>query len=313
MVLSYSLNFRRLAFHATSVWLFTFSDLKTILLPSTIFGIINGIAVSVGSRDTNSSVELPAPAQILRRTPLVLLWVWINLLPFNIDNQRQPQAIKEDALNKPWRSLPSKRLDPESARRLTFMLYPIAVTVSFFFGTLPQCLSLELLGYWYNDQHGSDSNPLIRNFINACGFVCFFSGAMQVAVGGQSAEATLWLHCRWFLMIAGIVFSTIQTQDMDDQRGDAARNRKTLPLVWGDVKARWSIAIAVLVWSFTTPWFWASSTVGYTAPVLLGFIVASRTLWMRNEEGDKTTFRTWNLWLVSICLLPLVRVLGIGV
>jgi 4-hydroxybenzoate polyprenyltransferase len=288
------------SYHLYSIWLFTFSDIKTIIAPSTAFGLMNAIAVSLNSK----SYVLP-PSEILTRTPFVVFWVWINLLPFAIDNQRQPDSIEEDLINKPWRTMPSKRLSPAAAKRLMLCLYPVAIMASFFFGNIFQCLSLICLGFWYNDLRGSDSSFAVRNFINACGFVCFASGAMQVAVGQH--ESALRLLGWWSPVIACIVFSTVQTQDMYDQRGDAVRNRKTLPLVIGDGPARWTIAIPMSVWCWVTPLMWKTSAAGYIAPVSLGLIIAIRTLWKRTEKQDKTTFRFWNLWLVCVYLLPLIK------
>lgn len=305
---------QRWAFHIKSVWLFTYSDLKTIVFPSAASGILNGIAVSLENEQVLSSLNLSTPEHIFKRAPLVLAWVWLNLLPFNIDNQRQPKAIQEDLLNKPWRTLPSKRLSPGFVKGLMLVLYPIAVFVSFRLGALTQCLALIFLGYWYNDLGGGDGNPLIRNLINACGFVCFSSGAMQVAIrrpgtDSHSTESALGLYGWWFLIIACIVVSTVQTQDMCDQRGDTVRDRKTIPLVIGDAPARWTIAIGVAVWCCVTPWLWRSPTTGYLGPVILGAIIAGRTLWKRSEKADKTTFLLWNVWLVSLYFLPLIKAL----
>ena len=303
------------AFHLYSVWLFTRSDLKTILLPSTAFGLINGVALSLYNVDTTSpqhTLHLPSHSQVLCKTPMVFLWVWLNLLPFAINNQRQPEAIREDSLNKPWRTMPSQRLSPESAKYLMLVFYVIAIVTSFFLGNLLQCLALVLLGHWYNDLRGADANCLVRNFINACGFVCFFSGALQVAIGGRGfegrrSESTIRLLGWWYVVIACIVFSTVQTQDMYDQRGDAARNRKTMPLVIGDMRARWTIAVPMAVWCWAAPWFWASSAPAYIAPVSLGLTVTVRTLWAKNEKQDKVTFLVWNCWLASVYLLPLFK------
>lgn len=309
-------NIRKWVYHINSIWLFTYSDLKTIVFTSAAFGILNGVSASLeNERALSASLNLPTARQVVKRTPLVLGWIWINLLPFNIDNQRQPKAIKEDSLNKPWRTLPSRRLSPKTAKRLMLVLYPTAVIASFFHGTLTQCLGLIFLGYWYNDLGGADKNPAIRNLINGCGFVCFSSGAMQVAIGGfktevRDTESALRLYGWWYVVIACIVFSTVQTQDMYDQRGDAARNRKTVPLLIGDAPARWTIAVAVAVWCFATPWLWGSSTAGYLAPVVLGSVIASRILWKRDEKADLITFRLWNIWLVSIYFLPLIKALG---
>lgn len=138
----------------------------------------------------------------------------------------------------------------------------------------------------------------MRNLINAAGFTSFASGAMQVGIGGRGSALQLlgW----WSVIKACIVFSTVQTQDMYDQRGDVARNRKTVPLVMGDASARWTIAMPMVVWCVATPWLWRSSTKGYVVPVVLGLTVAMRKLWERSERGDRNTFRNWNLWMVSV-------------
>ena len=208
--------------------------------------------------------------------------------------------------------MPSGRISPQVALRLVLTFYPLAVVVSLCLGNLPQCLTLILLGYWYNELNGADASCLIRNFINACGFICFSSGAMQVAIGGGDGErnssiSALGLFGWWYIIIAFVVFTTVQTQDMPDQKGDAARNRKTVPLVMGDASARWMIAIPMVVWSCITPRLWRSSIVGSATPALLGAVVAVRTLRVRSERGDKITFRLWNLWLVSIYLIPLIK------
>jgi 4-hydroxybenzoate polyprenyltransferase len=128
---------------------------------------------------------------------------------------------------------------------------------------------------------------------------------MQIALGKRaSAIQLLWW---WFIVIASIVLSTVQTQDMYDQRGDAARGRKTVPLVIGDGLARWSIVVPMAVWCLLCPWLWRSSVAGYVLPVALGVTVIVRTLKKRSEKEDKITFRWWNLWLVSVYLLPLIK------
>lgn len=201
--------------------------------------------------------------------------------------------------------MPSLRLSGEAAKHLMVVFYCAAIVLSLVLGAAPQCLTLLALGYWYNDLQGADANFLVRNLINGCGFVCFSSGAMQVALGKRgSAIQLLWW---WFIVIAGIVLTTVQTQDMYDQRGDAVRGRKTVPLVIGDDLARWSIAFPMAVWSWLCPWLWGSSLAGYVLPVVLGATVIVRTLRERSEKGDKVTFRWWNLWLVSVYLLPLIK------
>ena len=289
-----------LTYDLYSIWLFTFSDLKTIVGPKTAFGSLSALSVSVF--DIHPT---PPTLWVLRRVLIVAFWTWINLLPFSIDNQRQPDAIKEDRLNKPWRPMPSGRLTGTEAKRLMFVLYAITLGTCIYLGGLKQCVVLMFLGYWYNDLGGADISPLTRNFINGCGFICYSSGAMEVALRSQLPASPLLI--RWFAVIGVVVFSTVHTQDMYDQAGDSLRNRRTVPLVIGDGKARWTIAVAMSFWSVFCPWFWSLSLYGYLAPVVLGYTIAYRSLTKRSVKEDKMTFRIWNVWMIMVYTLPLVK------
>ena len=283
-----------------TIWLFTYSDLKTIVGPKTVFGIFNSLHAS--------AFDLPCLrySTVWQRLPLVLFWTWINLLPFSIGNQRQPEAIKEDGINKPWRPMPSQRMTTRQAKIWMLGLYPLAITSSVYFGGLRQCLCLICLGFWYNDLGGADHNPVIRNLINSCGFVCYTSGAMEVAYGSWIPLSPGSPLFRWFSVIATTVFTTVHTQDMYDQAGDSLRGRWTVPLAMGDGPSRITIAIPMAFWSFFGPWFWDLDTTAYFLPLGLGLIVILRTLMLRRVADDKRTFRIWNLWMVVFYLLPLL-------
>lgn len=283
-----------LRWHAYSLWLFTFSDLKTIVFPSGAFALFHAVAFS-----SEMHVSLQA---IFKRMPFVLFWAWINILPFAIDNQRQFTAIREDAANKPWRTLPSKRMSSIQAKRLMLGLYPFAILASIILGGLHQCLVLIALGFWYNDLGGADVGCVTRNLINAGGFICYTSGALDVMLAGMCPPVDL---TNWFAMIGAIVFSTVHTQDMYDKKGDSLRDRKTVPLVIGDSAARMSIAVAMVFWCWACPAVWSAHFVSYTLSVGLGLAVTLRALLKRSVVNDKRTFRLWNLWLVSLYMLPM--------
>ena len=289
------------SYHAYTLWLFTYSDLKTMVIPSTAFAISNALAASQapsGPRNRSDSTAL------LIRLPNTLFWAWINTLAFNINNQRQTNALEEDRLNKPWRPMPSGRLTRARARELALTAYPLAFIASIALGGgTTQCILLAFFGYLYNDLNGGDNSWPLRNVLNACGFTCFASGALEVALQSHiKSEMTPWLS-----MIGAVVYTTVHMQDMYDQPGDSAAGRRTIPLVFGDGLARWSIAIAVATWSWLCPVYWGSAGVGYLAPVALGAVVGLRSLLKRTIEDDKTTFKIYNAWLVSMYLLPLMK------
>ena len=292
-----------LCYHVKSIWFFTYSDLKTIVGPETAFGILSALSGPILT--TNPSPDFSV---ILGRIPRVAFWCWINLLPFVIDNQRQPEAIREDGENKPWRTMPSGRMSQTHAKWLMWCLYPVAIVASLKLGGLKQCLALIFLGWWYNDLGGADHDCLTRNFLNACGFLSFASGATEVAsrsaLLGSPFKPIAW---SWFLVIGAVIFTSVHIQDLYDQVGDGLRGRKTVPLTIGDHYARWSIAIAMTVWSVACPTFWQLGPGTYAMSMVTAAIVTFRTLSKRSVAADKLTFRIWNLWMVMLYLMPLFK------
>ncbi|KAH1985262.1 hypothetical protein LV164_001155 [Aspergillus fumigatus] len=293
-----------------TIWLFIASDIQTILLPSTIFGITNALATR-DFRDVQS--QFSAYLNTVYRIPLVIGWVGINLLPLTMNNQRSPSSIAEDSLNKPWRPLPSKRLSGPQAKRLMFGFYALAVVYSCFYsGGLRQCLGLIILGTCYNSFGAGDHNPVIRNIINALGYFCFNSGAVEVALGSGSAvfterpEARQYSLRLWIMVITTIILTTMHVQDMCDQEGDAKRGRRTLPLVIGDAAARWSIALPMPVWGVICPLLADSGPLATGLSFVLAFAVAIRMLMWRDTASDRMTFRVWNLWISVVYMLPLL-------
>jgi hypothetical protein len=136
-------TYRLLRYHAYSVWLFTWSDLKTIVIPKTVFGTLSALAFPVFEID---SIRPPTTNGILWRVPLTAFWVWIILLPFVIDNQRLALSIEEDKVNKPWRAIASGRLDKSYAKILMLWLYVATIIISWCIGGLPHAFLGILLG-----------------------------------------------------------------------------------------------------------------------------------------------------------------------
>ncbi|KAH8762772.1 hypothetical protein F5882DRAFT_305147 [Hyaloscypha sp. PMI_1271] len=288
----------RLFYHLHTIWLFTYTDLKTIVFPSSAFGIVTALSSSM-----LQTIPLQ-PTSVLQRLPAVFLWTWLNLLPFCIGNQRQAGAILEDKQNKPWRPVASGRLTPRQAIHLQLSIYPLVLLASALIGGIPQSLILIVLEYWYNDLENDKRSCVTRNLINASGFMVYSSGALAVALNGESLPSQLY---QWQLLACAVVATTGHSQDMADQDGDRLRDRKTVPLVFGDGVARWSIAVTVSLWSVVAPRFWGLDFAGSLVSFVVGFVLSIRTLVIRDVGWDKTNFQIWNLWMVTLYLLPLIK------
>ncbi|KAL9593579.1 MAG: hypothetical protein Q9219_007484 [cf. Caloplaca sp. 3 TL-2023] len=291
---------RGLNYHLQTLHLFTVNDLKSILVPETAFGIFS--ALSGPLLTTNPSVSLIA---VISRLPHVALWTYLNLIVFDVANQRLLSSLVEDSVNKAWRPLPSRRLSLAQARRLLLLLIPVVTVICIFLGGLEETVVMHVLTWMYNDLYGADEHYAVRNLINAAGFMTYSYGATRVAIG--SYELNDVMRYQWVPIVGAVVLTTLQMQDMSDQEGDAHKGRGTLPLRWGDGPARWSIAVPVVFWSLACPAFWRMEYWGWPAPILLGVLLAGRVLTLRNVGQDKITWKIWCIWTMVLYVLPLCK------
>ena len=211
-------------YHVYAIWLFTASDIETIVGPSVFFAIVTGLARPAFGFDPSLTAQ-----SILPRLPVVILWVWSNLLPFNIGNQASADAVQEDRINKPWRPLPSGRMEISTAKKISQVLAPAALLVSssLFGGAgIAQAVALLGLGWWHNDLGGGDSSWCSKNFLNACGFLCYVSGALDVLLTRNTIADYNQNEVQWFLVIFAIVVSTVQSQDLSGQAGEKRARSK---------------------------------------------------------------------------------------
>ena len=239
-----------------------------------------------------------------------MLWNWLNLFLFDIDNQFQPGSIVEDSVNKPWRAIPSGRLSAHQARRLLLFTIPTVFAATLYLGGTRPAVTLAVMTWMYNDLNGADDSLITRNLLNGLGYMCYSSGSMIVAAGYGVYEPNETAQ-QWLVIIGWIIFTTLQMQDMADVEGDAARGRRTVPLVFGDAVARYSIVVPLLSWSLFCPYFWQLSPIGYVCPLTAGSFFSFRLLTKRSVAADGVTWKFWCLWMTTIYLLPLWKDHGV--
>jgi hypothetical protein len=107
-------------------WEFTESNFITFVVPNTAFGILGAFA---SSRLGNDSVA--HPIDVLRRFPIVVAFNWLNVLVFDLSNQRHPESVHEDLANKPWRPIPTGKVTPEQTRRGVLAAVPIVLLFNY--------------------------------------------------------------------------------------------------------------------------------------------------------------------------------------
>ena len=280
-------------------WLLTESDVWTFIVPDTAFGILGALAGPVLTTSKATSFS-----DVILRTPSVLAWNWLNMIVFDLANQRLPVSIAEDRLNKPWRVGPTGRLTSEQMRMLLLVALPVILAISFSLGAWQESSLLFGLTWMYHDLQGGET-IVGRNVIISIAFGLYNGASLRVACGSENTVNETGLH--WIVIISAIVLSTMQIQDLKDVVGDHMRNRQTMPLIFGDTVTRWSIAVPVLAWSVFCPLYLGLGVLGSGLPVTMGAYVAFRTLWKRSIQADRLSWQIWAFWLISLYVLPLVK------
>jgi 4-hydroxybenzoate polyprenyltransferase len=290
-----------LGYHVYTLYLFTASDITTVLWPQTIFAV--GFVL-------NS--ELSGDAQIglrniVLRLPAVISWIWLQLLVLDLCNQRRPESVAEDGLNKPWRPIPSGRIKIHHARWLLLSSVPTSYSLSRqVLGGKTETVALFVLNWIYNDLDAAE-NWILRNVLNALGITSIGAGATSVLTGGSACTRDSNGYI-WLLICGGVISTTIQIQDLYDQVGDRKRGRTTMPLTLGDGITRWLTAGPIAVWSILIPAYWrVESLVAWVAILLPGCLIAWRLTKYRDPSSDRATFTIWAIWIVGLYLMPAIK------
>lgn len=292
-----------ISYHAHTLYLFTADQIIDTVIPCTAFGTMaamSGKVLDVPSQDTTT---------ILKRMPLVSLWVWVVILQFCVQNQRSSGSIAEDAINKPWRPMPTKRLTQVQANYLLTATHIVAVLLSYQLRTMPIFAVYYVLITAYNDFGGGDRSGVSRNLFCGAGFACYCSGALKVALGPDvsiSRQAWAWT----ILYNMGVLASTFHAQEFRDEVGDKARGRRTLVTEFGRTPALWSVIVLVLGWSIYLPLGlfqtkWIVAVLPFTFGVVL-VTVAMRAMTVHSNKLDRGLYKLWTLWMFSLCPLPLL-------
>lgn len=155
----------------------------------------------------------------------------------------------------------------------------------------------------YNDLDGSSVGPWQRNALNAVGLACFGWGSASILLAGYCEDEELLRN--WILLTAAVVMTTIHAQDLPDIAGDKVRGRRTIPLVYGDSWARWSIAVLVPTWSMICLNFWQVHALGWMTLLFIAGTMALLVILRRDHSSDKQVWRLWCLWMSALYFLPI--------
>ncbi|KAK7916919.1 UbiA prenyltransferase [Apiospora marii] len=294
-------------YHTYTIWLFSVGDLSTTCLQSVFFGVsgaASGRLTTFRTTDngTKSSPDPTTSTTMIGRLPWVFLYVWLCLLIHQLSNQSAVGAPEEDALNKPYRPIPAGRISQSQAR---YVLMPpailIALMVSFALGVHWEAAMFIAIVYIHNDSGGGNI-PLPRQILNGAALAVLGEGALKLAAGPGSVVGVE--GYAWTAVVALLVATTIQTQDFRDMEGDAARGRRTLPLVVGDMAMRWVTIGLMLLWAFFVPWLCSAGLTGYVLSGAAAGVAGFSLAVYRTPEADERSYKLWSLWFGVVGIMP---------
>ncbi|KAJ3781209.1 UbiA prenyltransferase family-domain-containing protein [Lentinula aff. detonsa] len=267
--------------HFYTCILFTWTDYKTIMLPITVFACATG------------------PVQSISNLVQGLLWIWLHLLLCNVSNQARSGA--EDAINRPWRPLPSGRLTVTQAIGLRWSMVCLCMLWSTAYGTEALFATTTLITTTIlYDEVGMSKTPFGKNLCNIGGYTSFEFGAVKIMGPENSPDA---LSITAIILSGAVIFTTIQAQDFPDVQGDAALGRVTLP-IYAPEFSRIFTFLAITMWSSGLGWFWGIGPWCQGIFVATGLFVGLRYYCWRTPQDDKRSYLLFNCWLICAHLLP---------
>lgn len=292
---------RSILYHLYTLFLLTKSDVKTVLVPQPVFVVAAMISAGVATHEVQA-----------RSVPM-FFWIWLHLVVEDLSNQRKAESIAEDAMNKPWRPLPSGRLSSREALGLVWASVVLAIVTSLLLGAVAPSVSFMILVWLYNEAEICKTSPGLRNLLNVLGLACFGWGGISVLNAGGSliSQKAQWMLYRWLAVVGAAGFTTIQAQDLPDMVGDAARGRKTMPLLYGEGITRWSMAISVMFWSVVCLLFCnVTSKLVWCAPLGIASLMAGTTLFSQKVSSDELVWKLWCIWTAVLYILPLFGIIA---
>ncbi|KAJ3928261.1 MAG: UbiA prenyltransferase family [Lentinula lateritia] len=264
--------------------LFNQSDMKTIVFPVTVF------SQALASHHTVSQFFL------------AVFWIWMHLLYFTVTNQTFGTSPEEDAVNKPNRPIPAKRISVDSAIILRWVLVPVNLALSLYAGAVPSGMTICVLTSIYCSG-GGHSHWLSKNGCCAGFYALFEYGATQIA---DSSEKLNRNQLGAIIGSALIIITTIHAQDFRDDEGDALLGRRTFTLSF-PVFSRITMPILLSVWSIALCLLSEANQFVMLVLVALGAVTGIRFLTLKSAKDDRLSYLYYNVGTSNHCKITTIE------
>jgi 4-hydroxybenzoate polyprenyltransferase len=264
--------------------------------------------------------SVAGPVVSVRAFLITIAWIWLHLLQCNTSNQYK--STDEDALNKPWRPLPSGRISPQSTRLLRWSLAVLCPCISYFHSPALSMASLVLTftTIIYDEACLAD-HWIGKNACGVAGYTSFQAGASMIMGrcshafmpfniadherSGMTSDLDL-IAIRSLMCSAIVIFTTLHVQDFADVIGDKATGRVTFPILFPQASRVCAVS-AILRASTTLPAYWGLPLIPKVTLAVLSLVIAFRLFVHRSQASDRLTYVIYNVSLSDLAGTFLVR------
>ncbi|KAF6744380.1 UbiA prenyltransferase family-domain-containing protein [Ephemerocybe angulata] len=273
---------KSLAYHLETCFLFTKSDIKTIIVPVSILGI--GTAPLCRSQPVEHSLQ-------------AIFWLWIVLLQANLSNQTS--SPEEDAGNKPWRPIPAGRISLRNAVIAHRISIPACALLSLYFSpaVLVSCLLFTFFLSLHNDFDGA-KNGFAKSLLNGFGYIMLALGTTLIAGCDRESDSLMetlhWKNFPELTIFFFVIITTIHAQDFQDVEGDREVGRNTIPMILPEI-SRISMPILLPFWSVIIVFLCNPPALLGSIFVAFSMIIGFRFLLMRKVKEDEISYFLYNV------------------
>ncbi|KAI0197373.1 hypothetical protein EV127DRAFT_476463 [Xylaria flabelliformis] len=283
-----------------TIYLACVSNVGDIILSGLLFAAINSSIAPWYSMGPARSID-----DILAALPYMFFWLLSNLFLFCLHNQKQPKTIAEDKLNKPWRPIPAGRLTPGQATKILYLMHLICFFIAWYIGGFIPYIVLTSLTLGYNELDGA-SNGISKNIHTGVGFICFFTGPLEVATEHSVITGNTELRI-WLALLTAAIATTCHIQDFRDMKGDLAAGRRTIPLAFGNIQSRILVAVTIAMWTPTASLLWGGLLKEAALAYIAGAAVIGNLFLNRGTEGDIFSWKLWSIWVLGLVIIPFLK------
>jgi 4-hydroxybenzoate polyprenyltransferase len=229
-----------------------------------------------------------------------IAYFWLYVYTFTLGNQTV--GAIEDKLNKPDRPIPSGMVSVQGAKLRWYILSPVYLLVGLALGVGEWALLWFVAQTLYNFQQWAHV-WWKKNAIMGVGVLAQLAAAWQL-VAPLTHASLLWIS-----IFSLVIFVVIGMQDMRDVSGDIVMRRRTLPIRFGEMRARWMLAISVGLIPLVYYQFAVSGQtlsllglIHVTIAMVMCLVISWRVIVLRSMHGDHVTYELLVLWY-NIALL----------